>query len=645
LIRPETIETIRQTARVEEVVGDFVRLKRRGANLTGLCPFHNERTPSFSVSPSKGIFKCFGCGASGDALKFIMELEHLSYPDALRFLAQKYGIAIEEKELSPEEKEEFNERESLFAVNTFANEYFRTQLWNTEMGRAVGLSYFYERGFSDETIQLFSLGYAQDQWDGLKNAAHSEGFKESYLQELGLITSGEKKVDMYRDRVIFPIQNLSGRVVGFGARYLLEKPNSPKYINSPENPIYSKRKVLYGLYQSKKYIIKEDRCVLVEGYTDVISLHQAGVCHVVSSSGTSLTSEQIQSIRKLTHNVTILYDGDAAGIKASFRGIDMLLEEGMKVRVVLFPNGEDPDSYSRKVSSDSFKAFLKEEEQDFIRFKVSVLLKDAENDPIKRASVIRDIVSSIALVPDALERAVFVRDCAVLTEMEEETLLAELHKLRQQAHHKERRSEELSTQFQEVYPKPAPAPTQEPGVDASFFLEKSLVRLLLLHAVNQIHFPGEDTSVRVADFILDELLADELLPSVELFRSIFLEVDRLRKEEKLDEMEAYFLHHPNEETKKFCIDIFISPYQLSENWEKKYKIVPEAPEFTLRIEMIRVVYAFKLKHIQQCIVSQRIQLKEGSLSSEDELIVLAEIDRLSQLQKMLSVELTRVVLP
>ena len=430
MITPETKERILEACRIEEVVGDFVSLKKRGANLLGVCPFHNERTPSFTVSPAKGFFKCFGCGKAGDSVTFMMEHEHLSFPEALRYLAGKYNITIEEEAPSAEMMEAQSQRESLFAVMDFAKNFYVDYLWNNDEGIAIGLSYFRERGFTDDIIRKFELGFSPDKWDGLTSSATSAGYKEEILEKAGLlIVNEQKKYDRFRGRVMFPVASLTGRTIAFGARILKTDPKSPKYLNSPETEIYFKSKSLYGISHAKKAIVEKDVCYLVEGYTDVISLHQAGIENVVASSGTSLTVEQIRLIGRYTKNITVLYDGDAAGIKASLRGINLILEEGMNVRVVLFPDGEDPDSYSRKVSTVELLDYLSVSAVDFISFKTKLLLSETAGDPIKKAGLVRDIVETIAVVPDAITRAAYLRQASTLMEMSEAVLIAEMNKI------------------------------------------------------------------------------------------------------------------------------------------------------------------------------------------------------------------------
>lgn len=432
MIKKEVIEKVIDTARVEEVVGDFVDLKKRGTSLIGNCPFHNEKTPSFHVSVSKGIYKCFGCGAGGDALKFVMEIEKYSYPEAIRYLANKYNIEVEEVERTPDQMAMQDKRESLYILSKWANKFFTEKLWESEEGRSIGLSYFKERGYREDIIKKFELGYSPDSWDALVKAAQEAGFLKEYLRDIGLAVERDdgSQYDRFRGRVIFPIFNLTGRPIGFGGRTLKTDKAVPKYVNSPESDIYHKSDVLYGLNFAKKAISDNDVCYLVEGYADVLSMHQAGVENVVSSSGTSLTSGQIKLIARYTKNVVILYDGDAAGIKASLRGTDMLLEEGLNVKVLLFPDGHDPDSYVQKHGSTTFREYIDKHPEDFVFFKTNILLKDSGDDPIKRAEVIRDVVESIALIPDEIKVSLYIRRCSTLLDIEERALLTELNKIR-----------------------------------------------------------------------------------------------------------------------------------------------------------------------------------------------------------------------
>src|SRR6056297_227482 len=429
MIDHNTIQKIIDTADIVDVVQDFVNLKKRGVNYLGLCPFHNEKTPSFTVSPSKGIYKCFGCGKGGNAVNFIMEHEHLSYPEALKYLAKKYNIEIVEKELTAEEIQQQNERDSLLVVTKFANSYFQEKLHKHTEGRAIGLSYFKERGFREDVIKTFELGYSLDIKDAFTKAALEKGYKLTFLEKSGLtIVKDQDKFDRFRGRVMFPIHSLSGNVVGFGGRILKKDVKAAKYLNSPESEIYHKSRILYGMYQAKKAITQKDHCFLVEGYTDVISMHQAGIENVVASSGTSLTVEQIRLIKRFTPNVTIIYDGDPAGIKASLRGIDLVLEEGLNVKVLLLPDGEDPDSFAKSKGASGFQEYLKKNETDFIQFKTRLLLETTENDPIARSRLITNVVQSIAVIPNTITRSVYIRECSKLLDVSEDILYTEVRK-------------------------------------------------------------------------------------------------------------------------------------------------------------------------------------------------------------------------
>src|SRR5580698_6554180 len=432
MITKPTIDRIMEAIDIVEVVGEFVQLKKRGANYVGLSPFANERTPSFTVSPVKGIFKDFSSGKGGSAITFLMELEKFTYPEALKWLAKKYSIEVEETVESVENKEEENHRESLMIVSAYAAKFFHESLLETDEGKNIGLSYFKERGFSNDTIKKFELGYSPDQWEAFTGQALKEGYQQQFLEESGLSVKRDNGTlyDRYRGRVMFPIHSFTGRVIAFGGRTLKSDKNVPKYVNSPESEIYHKSNILYGLYFAKKAIREEDNCYLVEGYADVLSVHQAGIENVVASSGTSLTVEQIKLISRFTKNITILYDGDAAGIKASLRGLDMILEEGLNVKVVLFPDGHDPDSYVRNFGTNGFKKHIEDNKKDFILYKTDILLKEAGNDPIKKAAVIREIVESVAKIPDSIKASVFIKECSYLLQIDERALLSELNKMR-----------------------------------------------------------------------------------------------------------------------------------------------------------------------------------------------------------------------
>ncbi len=675
MIPADTVQAIRDAARIEEVVGDYVRLRRRGTNLFGLCPFHDEKTPSFSVAPAKGIYKCFGCGAAGDSVRFLMELEHFTYPEALRNLAKRYGIEIQEKEPDPEEKAAYDHRESLFAINEFAAKWFHSQLWESEEGKIAGLSYLRERGFTDELIREFRLGYAPKDWHSFAEAATKEGYKVDYLKELGLLTKNDKPTDMFRERVMFPILSASGRTLAFGGRFLVKKERSPKYINSPESLIYSKREVLYGLFQAKQAMIKEDRCYLVEGYTDVLALHQSGVKNVVASSGTSLTTGQIRLIRRFTPQVTLLYDGDPAGIKASFRGIDMLLEEGMQVRVVLFPEGEDPDSFAKNKSSEELKAFLSENEQGFIAFKTQLLVQDAGKDPLKKAEVLKELVQSIALVPDKLTRTLLITDCASRMGMDEGSLMSELNgmlrrrfKKKQEAQEKEAQKAEASPQapfppspMQEVDDSKPQAPEEPSGTSDQLSLrhrqERELLRLMLLYGNEKVlaHEAGEGGEepnpelISVTTFILDEIHADDLGFSHPTFLRALEEIEALEQEQREADITPLFLRHSHAEIRGIAIDLVSDRHNLSENWEKRYNIATEKEEDVLRRNVLQSIFRFKLEVVRGLAEKARNELKElsgsGAEFNDQEVMQrLREIQNYVDLTQHFSRELNRVVL-
>lgn len=640
MISNTTKEQILDSARIEEVVGDFVVLRKRGANLLGLCPFHNERTPSFTVSPAKGFFKCFGCGKAGDSATFVMEHEHLTFPEALRWLATKYNITIEEEAPSAEQAEQDSLRENLFTVTGFAQDFFEDALWNSDEGRSVGLSYFRERGFSDETIRKFKLGYAFEKWDALTAAAAERGYQPELLEKTGLTIAQEnRRYDRFRARVVFPIHNLTGRPVGFGARILKSDPKSPKYLNSPETEIYIKSKNLYGIAHAKKAIIATDACYLVEGYTDVVSLHQAGVENVVASSGTALTVEQIRLIGRYTRNITVLYDGDPAGIKASLRGIDLILEEGMNVRVVLFPDGDDPDSFSKRVDQAELKRFLDAEAVDFISFKTRLLLGDAAGDPIKRAALIRDIVSTIAKVPDAITRASYIRHTAVLMEMAENVLLGELNKLL--------RNKSTSRPGDSG---PAPGPAQD-GIEAggpedsgseeqavdefdAISQEEEIIRILLLYADHEILVPDPETGrtdgpqVRIRDFIISELRFDDIRFVNPVYAGILAEFAAL-SDNALGYDQQRFLQVLDPEIRQTAISLITPSHQLAD-WSR-HKIDVKTEEQQLHKAVIDPVAYIKKKQIIRIKANKFHELKtlsDAGVSSDHLLEELRELNNL-----------------
>ena len=577
MISKDSIDRIFNTVRIEEVVGDFVPLKKRGVNLIGLCPFHNEKTPSFNVNPVRNIYKCFGCGKGGNAVNFIMDHEQYSYPEALRFLAKKYNIEIEETVPDPKDDLLRDEKESLFVINTFAQKSFSEILFDTEEGRSVGLSYFKERGFTEETIRKFQLGYTLSEWSAFTDLALKAGYKEEFLEKTGLTIKNDagKKYDRFRGRVMFPIHNLSGRVIGFGGRVLKKDEKTAKYVNSPESEIYHKSQSLYGIYFAKKAIVQRENCFLVEGYTDVISLHQSGIENVVASSGTSLTVEQIRLIGRYTKNVTVLYDGDAAGIKASIRGIDLILEEGLNVKVVLFPDGDDPDSYSRKHSHSELLDFVNGNAKDFVMFKTGLLLDEVKNDPVRKAGLVRDVVETIAKIPDPIIRSMYLKQSSAMMDIQENLLIAELNKIRRQQLKKDLPVRDIEELLPELL-----IPHKQQAEDLSTEIqEKNIIRLLFNFGNHELHFheevdnpdrPGHkdvnDIVIRVARYIVDEIANDELAFENTLYDRILKSYTELiSSQTEIDPQ--IFLNSEDPGISELTVELLSPRYFLSENWE------------------------------------------------------------------------------
>ena len=552
MISKATIDQVFDTARVEEVIGDFVQLKKSGSNYKGLSPFSEERTPSFMVSPVKQIWKDFSSGKGGNVVAFLMEHEHFTYPEAIKYLAKKYGIEIEETEQSAEAKEEANERESLYLVNEFARDFFSKTLLETETGKAIGLSYFKERGFTEGTIKKFQLGYSPDAWDAFTTEALKNGYQLSYLEKTGLtIVKTDKQFDRFKGRVIFPIHSLSGRVLGFGGRILVNDKKAAKYLNSPESEVYHKSKVLYGIYFAKQAIAKEDNCYLVEGYTDVIQFHQAGIENVVSSSGTALTQEQIRLIHRLTKNITLLFDGDAAGLRASIRGVDLILEQGLNVRICTFPEGEDPDSFAKNNSLEDLTLYLEENARDFINFKASLLASEAKNDPIKKAETIRDMVLSISKIPDSIKQEVYLKECSRIMDISEEVLFTTLAQLLQ----KERRDASRKTSPESLPMEVIPSEKEAlQKVDVQFQLEQKIIELLLLYGneeeqfeelimeaseEGEIVFKPEWVTAKVFEKVYLDLQEDEVEFTNEGFKQLYyklIETYNLEGELKIEQL-------------------------------------------------------------------------------------------------------------
>jgi DNA primase len=667
MISRSTIDRIFESARVEEVIGEFVQLKKAGSNFKGLSPFTDEKSPSFMVSPVKQIWKDFSTGKGGNSVSFLMEHEHFSYPEALKWLAKKYNIEIEETEQSDEQKEQTNERESMFLVSNFAKDYFHNLMLNTNQGKAIGLSYFKERGFTDETIEKFQLGYCLDEWDNFTKAALAKGYDLKYLASTGLsIVKENKQFDRFKGRVLFPIQSMSGRILGFGGRILTADKKAAKYLNSPESDIYHKSKILYGIYQAKKEIARQDNCFLVEGYTDVISFNQSGVENVVASSGTALTSDQIRLVNRLTKNITVLFDGDAAGIRASIRGIDLILEQGMNVKVVQFPDGEDPDSFAKSHTSAELKEYLETAAQDFINFKVSLLLKDSNNDPIKKATVIRDIVTSISKIPDGIQREVYVQECSRIMDISERVLFSELAQLLKKE--VSQRNKPSSSYSSNVDPNQPPAEyfyEQEQAsmalvkgtqvssqkIDQLSILENEIIKILLLYGNEEIDFSEEVSNTDedgketfsnrkyqnlVSAEIYLHLQEDEIEFTNPLFQEIYTEmIHQLNQSEKL-EIDK-FVNNNNTDIATIVTSILMDEekYQLS-NWGSKSIEVKSALE-VLPKAVSDVIYNLRRILIDRLVGEFLVQGKEYTNEEKEEIMSY------NSLRIRLSEKLKRVV--
>lgn len=702
MIDQPTIDRILDAANIVDVVSEFVTLRKRGVNYVGLCPFHDDKSPSFYVSPAKNICKCFACGEGGTAVHFIMKHEQIGYFDALRFLAKKYNIEIAERELSDEEKRVRSDRESMFIVNAWAQQYFSQMLHEHVEGKTVGMRYFIERGFREDTIRKFQLGYSLDQRDALYQQALRKGYKKEYLEKTGLVIAYENGNvnDRFRGRVIFPVHSLSGKVVAFGGRVLKKDEKTAKYVNSPESPIYHKSNELYGIYFAKQAIVKADRCYLVEGYTDVISMHQSGVENVVASSGTALTHGQIRLIHRFTNNITVLYDGDAAGIKAAIRGIDLLLDEGMNVKVVLLPDGEDPDSFARSHSATEFTEFIRQHETDFIRFKTKLLLADAGNDPVKRAALIGDIIRTIAIVPDDITRTIYIRECSAMMEIDEQVVLNQVNKQRLSKNEQKpsvpvtnRSTTEIlppdysiaepSGQMQEVpvataepvsdqLPPDFPPPPEEefsgsnemPEIPPSAPVEETqvmtrqrspyeafeiaLLRYVVRYGERVLYdYVDEETKerivMRVAEFIRDDLERDDLSFYTPIFKQMLDEAANRCGEETFI-AHRYFLSHPDPLVSRVAANLMSEKYQLSK-YHFKFREV-EQEEDKLDQLVVRDLFAFKEAYIMCQLKEKQEQLKQLSSADPEQIMtVMKEIAQLNEIKKVLSKELgERIIL-
>lgn len=702
MIDQPTIDRILDAANIVDVVSEFVTLRKRGVNYVGLCPFHDDKSPSFYVSPAKNICKCFACGEGGTAVHFIMKHEQLGYFDALRFLAKKYNIEIQERELSDEEKRIRSDRESMFIVNAWAQQYFSQILHEHVEGKTVGMRYFIERGFREDTIRKFQLGYSLDQRDALYQQALRKGYKKEYLEKTGLVIAYENGNvnDRFRGRVIFPVHSLSGKVVAFGGRVLKKDEKTAKYVNSPESPIYHKSNELYGIYFAKQAIVKADRCYLVEGYTDVISMHQSGVENVVASSGTALTHGQIRLIHRFTNNITVLYDGDAAGIKAAIRGIDLLLDEGMNVKVVLLPDGEDPDSFARSHTATEFAEFIRQHETDFIRFKTKLLLADAGNDPVKRAALIGDIIRTISIVPDDITRTIYIRECSAMMEIDEQVVLNQVNKQRLSKNEQKpsvpvtnRSTTEIlppdysiaepSGQMQEVpvataepvsdqLPPDFPPPPEEefsgsnemPEIPPSAPVEETqvmtrqrspyeafeiaLLRYVVRYGERVLYdYVDEETKerivMRVAEFIRDDLERDDLSFYTPIFKQMLDEAANRCGEETFI-AHRYFLSHPDPLVSRVAANLMSEKYQLSK-YHFKFREV-EQEEDKLDQLVVRDLFAFKEAYIMRQLKEKQEQLKQLSSADPEQIMtVMKEIAQLNEIKKVLSKELgERIIL-
>ena len=654
MISKNTIDKVYDQMRVEEVIGDFVQLKRAGSNYKGLSPFSNERTPSFMVSPVKQIWKDFSSGKGGNAIAFLMEHEHFTYPEAIRYLAKKYHIDIEETQQSSEEKEQADERESLYIVSEYAQQYFQDTLFNTEAGKAIGMTYFKERGFTEETIQKFRLGFSPDEWTAFTDNALAKGYQLEFLEKTGLtIVNGDRKFDRFKGRVMFPIHSMSGRVLGFGGRILTNDKKQAKYLNSPESEIYHKSKVLYGIFFAKQAIAKADNCYLVEGYTDVIQMHQKGIENVVASSGTALTQDQIRLIHRLTPNITVLYDGDAAGLRASIRGVDLILEQGMNVKVCTFPEGDDPDSFARKTAYEDLVLYLENNATDFIRFKASLLMQEAQNDPIKKAETIRDMVESISKIPDLIKREVYVHECATIMDISEQVLFSTLAQILKKDFYEGQKVERKQKAAMQVVQTPEEA--QKRTVNRLEVLEYDLIKNLLLYGNRECVFT-DTILVEEEDGTLKE---QQIQQTLKVYEKIFLELQEDEIElANPDFKQIYELlmgklsENPNYDVNRIANEL---PIEISEkvsgmllddennqlhDWSKR-DIVPKAKDAHLETivgDIILNIRSLLVHHLIQSLTQQMAQANE-----EEKKELLENVMNYIQLQKLLAKRLNIVV--
>ncbi len=635
MIDQATIDRITDAAQIQEVVSDYVTLKKRGMNLLGMCPFHNEKTPSFMVSPAKGIFKCFGCGKGGNSVHFIMGHEQISYYEALKFLAKKYNIEVQERELSPEEMAVRNDRESMLLVNDYAQKHFSHTLFHHIDGKSIGLSYFRERGFREDIIQKFQLGYSLDQRDAFTQAAMKAGYNKEYLVKTGLTFEGDNHylADRFRGRVMFPVHTLSGKVVAFGGRVLKKDDKTAKYVNSPESEIYHKSNELYGIYFAKQAIVKQDRCFLVEGYTDVISMHQSGIENVVASSGTSLTPGQIRLIHRFTENVTVIYDGDAAGIKASIRGIDLLLEEGLNIKVLLLPDGEDPDSFARKHNSTDFIDYVDQKSSDFIRFKTNLLLADAGNDPIKRAGLVQDIVKSIAIIPNNIIRGEYVKECSTLLNVDEQMLYHQINQLK----HTEQEKNVTRYPPQDLFLPPEHSEPSESTRESSKFdsEERNILQVLVRFGELVFYHDENQQPVSVGEFIIEELERDAIVFTSPVHALMLAEFKKQCHQANFVS-ERFFVHHSDPEISILSADLISEKYTLSKIHSKIKKVDSDADRLNDLVP--RVVYEFKNSLMLEMIKQKLLEMKVANDNKNNQLVdeIMREMANLDRIKKQLS---------
>lgn len=653
MITRETIDKVFETARVEEVIGDFVQLKRAGSNFKGLSPFSDERTPSFMVSPVKQIWKDFSTGKGGSVVSFLMEHEHFTYPEAIRFLAKKYNIEIEETETSIEEKEDANERESMYLVSEFAKKYFQDTLLNSEEGKAIGLTYFKERGFTNETIAKFGLGYSPESWDAFTKEALGKGYQLEFLEKTGLTIVREdgKHFDRFKGRVMFPIQSLSGRVLGFGGRILTNDKKAAKYLNSPESEIYHKSKVLYGIFHAKQAIAKNNNCYLVEGYTDVIQMHQSGIENVVASSGTALTPDQIRLINRLTKNITVLFDGDAAGLRASIRGIDLILEEGMNVKVCTFPDGDDPDSFARKNSYEDLVQYLENNAKDFIQFKASLLMNEAQNDPIKKADLIRDMVVSISKIPDRIKREVYIQECSRIMDISEQVLLNTLAQLVQKDISEANKQLKQEQKAFEVVKNENQVAQQ--SVDIVYELERKLIEILLLYGNIEEEFEdmllkvnedgetievAERSSFKVFQRIYLSLQEDEIELANETFKKIYNDLIALYNQENFT-IENYLQQLDNEYSQIVTTILMNEEKELLHNWETK-QIYVKSKHQSIAQYVTETIVSLREYLINKLIVEMMNQIPESNEEQIEE--IKTNINDYNKLKVYLTAKIGRI---